>query len=147
MPKSTNTNKIVKKTLFIFIVAFFLNAIWENLHALLYENYMNGEITEFILLRATLADAIIITFITLPFIFSPLFKKHGWIIFFVGFIISVGIEWWALSTGRWTYNAYMPVIPILSVGLTPAIQLGLLGYFSFQIIQKSSSSKKSKSKI
>jgi len=27
----------------------------------------------------------------------------------------------------------MLVIPVLSVGLTPAIQLGLLGYFSYKI--------------
>ena len=58
---------IMRKILLIFISAFVLNLIWENLHSFLYESYMGGKITEFILLRATLADAIMITVIILPF--------------------------------------------------------------------------------
>jgi len=123
----------MKKFLVIFTTAFALNAIWENLHAFLYANYMSGKITEFILLRATLADAVMITIITLPFVFVPLLKKQDWMIMLIGFILAVCIEWWALNTGRWAYNAYMPIIPLLSVGFTPAIQLGLLGYISFRI--------------
>lgn len=123
----------MKKILIIFATAFVCNAIWENLHAFLYVHYRSGQITEFILLRATLIDAIIITLIALPFIYVPKLKEQGWIIALVGFIVAVGIEWWALGTGRWAYTVYMPIIPILSVGLTPALQLGLLGYISFRI--------------
>lgn len=122
-----------KKIITIFIISFILNLIWENLHVFLYDNYKNGIITEFILLRATLADAIMITIITLPFILFPSIRKLDWIIILIGFILAICIEWWALSTGRWAYNTYMPIIPLLSVGLTPAIQLGLLGYLSFKI--------------
>ncbi len=122
-----------KKIITIFIISFILNLIWENLHVFLYDNYKNGIITEFILLRATLADAIMITIITLPFILFPSIRKLDWIIILIGFILAICIEWWALGTGRWAYNAYMPIIPLLSVGLTPAIQLGLLGYLSFKI--------------
>jgi hypothetical protein len=123
----------MKKISLIFITAFLFNAIWENLHSFLYENYMGGRITEFILLRATLVDATIITIITMPFILHPLIKKKSWIILPLGFILSAGIERWAVSIGRWAYNSYMPIIPLFAVGLSPAIQLGLLGYLSFRV--------------
>lgn len=94
---------------------------------------MGGKITEFVLLRATLADAIMITIVALPFVFISSLRKQSWVIIFVGLVLSISIEWYALATGRWAYNAYMPIIPLLSVGLTPAIQLGLLGLLSFKI--------------
>lgn len=125
----------MKKTLLIFIVAFVLNVVWENLHSLLYANYMGGGITEFILLRAALVDALIIAGISLPFLFSPPLKKQNWMIIFIGLAVSVGIERYALSTGRWAYNALMPIIPFLAVGLTPTVQLGLLGYVSFKVAE------------
>jgi len=52
----------MKKVSLIFILSFFLNLIWENLHSYFYTVYMGGEITETILLRASIADAIIITY-------------------------------------------------------------------------------------
>ena len=123
----------MKKILLIFATAFILNAIWENLHVFLYDNYMGGRITELVLLRATLADAVMITVIALPFVLFPSWRRQNWIIIFVGLVLAIGIEWYALLTGRWAYNVYMPIIPLLSVGLTPAIQLGLLGLLSFRI--------------
>ena len=121
----------LKRILVIFITAFILNIIWENFHSVFYDNYRGGEITEFILLRAALVDAIIIVVLSLPFLVY--FKKQSWLIIPIGFVISVIIEWWALGTYRWSYDISMPIIPFLSVGLTPTIQLGLLGYISFKI--------------
>ncbi len=94
---------------------------------------MHGPITQFILLHATFGDAVMITLIVLPFLFLPTFKKYDWIIIPIGIIIAVSIEWYALGVGRWAYNEYMPIIPLLKVGLTPTIQLGLLGYLSLKI--------------
>ena len=121
------------KLLFIFIVSFILNIVWENFHSIFYDNYMGGKITEFILFRAALADAIIIIIITLPFLLFLSFKKRSWAIIFIGFVVSIGIEYYVLTTGMWEYNILMPIIPFLSIGLTPTIQLGLLGYISFQV--------------
>lgn len=123
----------MKKISIVFVSAFLLNLVWENIHALLYDNYIGGEITRFILFRASLADAVMITLIALPFLFIPLLKKFSWIIILIGFVLSVGIEIWALNTARWSYNEYMPIVPVLSVGLTPIIQLGLLGFISYKI--------------
>ncbi len=94
---------------------------------------MGGKITELILLRASLVDALMITLIVLPFLYWPRFKKKSWLIIPIGIVVAVGIEWWALRTGRWSYNHWMPIIPLLSVGLTPALQLGILGYLSYRL--------------
>jgi hypothetical protein len=122
----------MKKIPCIFIVSFLLNLVWENLHSALYVGYQGGKITEFILFRASLGDAVMITVLLLPFLFSPL-KKRSWLIVLFGIILAVFIEWYALRTGRWAYNDFMPIIPFLNVGLTPTIQLGLLGYVSYRV--------------
>ncbi|MCC7160463.1 hypothetical protein IT399_01955 [Candidatus Nomurabacteria bacterium] len=126
----------MKKIIFIFITAFVLNAIWENLHSFLYDNYMGGKITEFILLRASLFDALLITLISLPFLYLYFLKNKSWLILVFGTVIAILNEWYGLNTSRWAYNALMPIIPILETGITPTIQLGLLGYATFKISEK-----------
>jgi hypothetical protein len=126
----------MKKIFYIFLVSFFLNFIWENLHSLLYAGYQGGTITEFILFRASLGDAVMITLLALPFFFISALKKRDWLIIVLGVLVAILIEWYALSSGRWAYNEYMPLIPFLNIGLTPTIQLGLLGYFSYRIVAR-----------
>lgn len=120
----------MKRVGIIFLFAFVLNLIWENLHSFLYSNYMGGRITEFILIRASLFDAVIITIIFIPFLYLPILKNKNWLIIVVGIVIAVLNEWYGLSTGRWEYNQLMPIIPIIKTGLTPTLQLGVLGYLS-----------------
>ena len=84
-------------------------------------------------MRATLVDAIIVTMIVLPFLFLPQLKNKSWLIILAGIVVSIFIEYWGLGTGRWAYNSLMPIIPFLGIGLTPTIQLGLLGYLSFKL--------------
>ena len=124
----------MKKIFFIFLLSFSFNLIWENLHFYLYAGYMGGTITEAILLRASVVDAIIITFLSFPFVFIAKLRNKNWIIIFIGIVVAILIELHALRTERWVYNEYMPIIPILSVGLTHTIQLGLLGYHSYWLI-------------
>src|SRR3989338_8107847 len=102
---------MLKKIVVVFVFAFLLNFIWEHLHSVFYVSYKGGEITNFILLKAALFDATVIALI----------------------IFAILLEKWALGTGRWVYTDAMPIIPFLRVGLTPVIQLGLLGYISLRI--------------
>jgi hypothetical protein len=124
---------VVKQALYIFSSAFLLNAVWENLHSFLYRSYMGGDITEFILLRASLFDAALIVVISLPFIYSEVMRRWSWTILILGTLVAIVNEWFGLSTGRWIYNEFMPVIPIIGTGLTPTLQLGVLGYFSYKL--------------
>jgi hypothetical protein len=126
----------MKKISYIFLLSFLLNFVWENLHSALYAGYQGGKITEFILFRASIGDAVMITILLLPFLFVPWFKKRSWIIAVSGVILAVLIEWYALQTGRWAYNSLMPMIPLLNVGLTPTLQLGLLGYFTYLLVTR-----------
>ncbi|MDO8231876.1 MAG: hypothetical protein Q7T37_01605 [bacterium] len=123
----------MKKLLLIFISAFALNLVWENLHSFQYVSYKGGEITEFILMRASLFDAFVIAVISLPFLFISFFKEREWLLFVIGTIVAIINEWYGLSTSRWMYAAYMPIVPFVNVGLTPALQLGTLGILSFKI--------------
>jgi len=126
----------MKKVFNIFLLSFLFNLIWENLHSYFYLSYQGGKINEAILWRASLGDAVIITLICLPFNFMPKLRNKSWLIIFCGVLVSIFIEWYALNTGRWAYNEYMPIIPFLSAGLTPTIQLGLLGYLSYRLAAK-----------
>lgn len=94
---------------------------------------MGGDITFLVLFEASLIDALIITILSVLFLKQSFFQKHSWIIIFVGILISIFIEWFALATGMWVYNSYMPILPFLGTGLTPTIQLGLLGYLSLKL--------------
>lgn len=123
----------MKRIAIIFLSALLLNILWENLHAFLYSNYQGGQITEFILIRASLFDALLITVIALPFVLVTSFKNKTRLIFTVGVIVAVMNEWYGLGTGRWAYNELMPVIPVLGTGLTPTFQLGILGYLAYKI--------------
>lgn len=123
----------MKKVSLLFFVSLTLNILWENLHSFLYENYKNGEITEFILVRASLFDALLITIIALPFMYYTSLKNKIWLILILGTALAILNEWYGLSTGRWKYNELMPIVPIIKTGLTPTIQLGLLGYASMKI--------------
>ncbi|HCC05571.1 TPA: hypothetical protein DEP58_04735 [Patescibacteria group bacterium] len=118
----------MKKIGTIFILAFVFNVIWENIHAILYASYKGGEITQFILLRASLFDAIVITLLLLPFLFFSFLENKKWLILLIGILIAVVNEWYGLTTSRWVYNSLMPIVPFIEVGLTPMLQLGLLGY-------------------
>lgn len=122
---------MIKKLSLIFASALVLNSVWENAHSVLYANYMRGAITEPILLRASIWDAVIITLICLPFLYDGSLRRKSWLIFAIGVVVAIAIEMYALQTGRWAYNELMPVIPLLGVGLTPTLQLGTLGIISF----------------
>jgi hypothetical protein len=131
----------VKKLGLVFIFAFALNFVWENLHVHLYTNYQGEKITEWILIRATFWDAVIITALfALSLLFSkkirPYFVAGG------GLFIAILMERWALQTSRWAYKPAMPIVPFLGTGLTPTIQLALLGLLSIFAAERVLASRK-----
>lgn len=117
-----------------FAVSFVLNAVWEHAHSLLYASYQGGPITEFILLRASVGDAVILTALALPFFFSAYFRKRRFLIVPPALALAAAIELAALPAGRWAYNAHMPLVPLLHIGWTPFVQLGILGYVALRIV-------------
>ncbi len=128
----------------IFVISFVLNLIWENIQAPLYEGYYSFTQHFWICFKASLGDAVIITFIF--FMLALFFKNILWfqnlnwkpILFLVviGMLISIGIEKWALATLRWHYAYNLPIIPIIKVGLTPVLQMMILPVTTFYILLK-----------
>lgn len=95
-----------------------------------YDNYMGGSISRFILFQASVADAFMIVGLSLLFLRLKYFERREWLIIVFGVVFAVFIERFALSIGWWQYNTNMVIIPFIKTGLTPTIQLGILGYLS-----------------
>src|SRR3989338_3177894 len=119
---------MVRRLLIVFFTAFLLNFLWENIQGVLYVQYQGGEITRLILFRAALFDAAIITVFAAVLLLLPWPRTRLWLMPVLGVVFAVYLEWFALATGRWEYNALMPLIPLLNVGLSPSLQLGLTGW-------------------
>ncbi len=132
--------KYILKLSQVFLVGWLLNLLWENLHVFLYEHSRDTLFTQIdqlerfiILLRASIFDATFIVVVTAIAVSIPFLKKYRtWFISIAGVIFAIWLEMHALGTGRWAYNSLMPVIPILNVGISPTIQLGLTGYLAYK---------------
>lgn len=121
----------------VFVLAFAANIAWEFAHSVLYVHYQVGEITNLILLRAAFFDAIFITLLAIPILFVPYLRARLWIALIIGVLFAIGLEWFALSTGRWAYGAAMPIIPIIKTGLSPTVQLGLISWGVYTFVRRS----------
>ncbi|MCF7835921.1 MAG: hypothetical protein K9M15_02250 [Candidatus Marinimicrobia bacterium] len=126
----------MKKVFILFFLGFVFNFVWENAHACLYVHYQGSVITQLILLRAALFDATFITIVGFIFLKFNWLKKRAWMAIIVGIVFAVFLEIFALKTGRWEYNNFMPIIPFINIGLTPTIQLGLLSFIILKIYEK-----------
>lgn len=118
---------------YIFFIALALNILWEHAHSFLYVHYQGGAITELILFRAALFDAAVITFVAYMFFGVFPMPRRSWFMAGTLLIFAIVLESWAIGGGRWAYTSAMPIIPLLNTGLTPTIQLALLGYLSVLI--------------
>ncbi|MEK7630690.1 MAG: hypothetical protein AAB417_01520 [Patescibacteria group bacterium] len=122
-----------KQLAIVFIVAFLLNLIWENVHSYLYIHYQGGTITELILVKAAFFDAFVTLVAGALYLWVKPFR--GRLDVTIGGLLSfaIGLELFALATLRWNYSSWMPTLPCLDVGLTPIVQLALLAYISFRL--------------
>src|SRR3989344_3637976 len=125
----------MRKVFFLFILAFVFNFIWEISQAFLYMPHyvgVNGLIKVHFI--ASLGDTVIIGNIFLLsysiFGFNVLKDKYSvknlFVVIIIGLVLAILIEKYALATGRWEYNSSMPIIPLLKVGLMPALQMILI---------------------
>jgi hypothetical protein len=91
----------------------------------LYVHYKAGPITELLLVRSALVDGVLITSLVLV---ASLLRVNKFVTMVVGGLgIAVGLEQWALATGRWAYTEVMPLVPWFHTGLTPTLQLAITG--------------------
>ena len=127
--------------LYLFIIAFITNLIWENLQAPLYTSFKNfGQHFSFCLV-ASLVDAVVI--LAFYFIISLIRKDAFWllnirladmlVLLALGLLTALLFEKWALQSGTWDYTSEMPVI--FGIGLAPLIQLAILSIISIYLVK------------
>lgn len=136
---------ILLKFIQLLLFVFGLNFVWEIFQMPLYKNSASSFLDSAIIhMRASLGDVLIFGIIYLlgllifknnTWIFQ---KKYGPLIFSVicGFFIAIIIEKYALAIGRWEYEKSMPIIPLVHVGLTPALQMIILPAIIIKIARK-----------
>lgn len=123
-------NRIAK----IMALSFILNLVWEMSQAFLFMPHFSGA-ADFIRVHvlAAFTDVVITLLILGPELFlsdrtsSVIWRrKRVAMNVSLGFLAAVAIERYAVSTGMWAYGPFMPIIPILGVGLTPVLQMAII---------------------
>lgn len=130
-------NRSIKLFLGILAVsAFVLNLVWEVAQVFGYSSLAESSTLNSLILCmvASFADAVI----TLgAYLLVALIRWNvGWwlaarfqdfLIFAVfGAISATLIELVAINRGIWSYGSYMPIVPLLKIGLLPLLQLTIL---------------------
>lgn len=139
-------NRTTRRTIYILCgyilaIGFTVNLIWENAKAPFYKGY-DGFFQHFgVCLVAAVVDALVLLllyFLVAAFnhnLYWPL-KVKLWqygLLAFIGGVLAVWFEKWALAGEQWSYTNEMPVVPVLDVGLLPLLQLMLLPGLTFYL--------------
>jgi len=121
-----------------------LHLVWENAQAPFYAGYESfGQ--HFWICLAVIPGDVVITLLIYGLVAAwrrdatwP--RQRRWqdaaAVALVGAAVAVALERHAISAGRWSYTAAMPVIPYLGVGLTPVLQMAILLPLSFYLAGK-----------
>ena len=147
--KNTTHKKTFKRLLLLIsVLAFLLNFAWELLHLPLYKDSSYDIQHIAFCALASVADALMVLLLYLCF--ALLNKKPFWvqeigfpqvfILMIIGGIGATIAEMAHTSAGNWAYADFMPILPILNVGLLPVLQFFLLPvliyYLSYYFLSK-----------
>lgn len=115
--------------LYLFIVAFAVNWIWEISQTFAFD--MSGVSTGKMLLFCALASVIdgIVTMLIF-WLLRKFIENLGWKFFLaaavLGAVCAVFFEQTAFIFDLWSYDEEMPVLPVIGTGLLPFVQLTIL---------------------
>lgn len=100
------------------------------------------------MIKATWGDLIMMVIVYL--FLSVIFRSFSWFqrdwnyhVFLVlvaaSSALAIGVEIWALTSGRWAYTDKNPLIPILGVSILPVLQMALINpiamYYSHKALR------------
>jgi hypothetical protein len=133
--------------LWVFVFAFFLHTWYELFHSYLYVDF--PEFDYLLIVVIIFISAMADSFISLWLLFlatllrggkwdwsAPWDRRIAALVVVVALLTQAVGEWFAITTGRWAYNQYMPVVPGLGVGLTPLLQMPLLILVTFWLANR-----------
>ena len=121
----------VQEALRILAVAFLLNWIWEATHAAAYVE-STGPFLYRLRHCLPMAGTDALWTLALWAIVTALWwgadgqVRRRAALAVLGAATAIVVEWAALAEGRWTYNALMPIVPVVNVGLWPVAQMTVL---------------------
>lgn len=136
---------LLRLAFLITIIGFLANFIWENLQVPLYGYRYRDFFQHFpMCLFAAIGDVVLIM---LFYAIIAWYRKNWlWIekvsikdiliLLFMGGIGAIVIEQIALPLDVWSYSSGMPIIPILDVGVTPIVQMMILPFVTFRVVDK-----------
>lgn len=119
----------------LYVAAVLVNFLWEVPQMAFYEWWdASWAIGLLICFQAALGDGLLV--LALYGLGYAFFRRREWILqpgvagysllVLAGMVIAVAIEMQALAWGRWAYNARMPIISGIRVGLIPVLQMIML---------------------
>ncbi len=135
-------DKLWKKGIFLLVLVFLLNLIWEVLHSGLYVSKMLEENYWKTIILASLGDVLYVGLIFLvvglwnrriKWIDNP--KRGDYILVAVsGIIIAVFVELKGFALGKWSYTSAMPTI--FGIGISPLLQLAVTVSLALLVVSK-----------
>lgn len=137
------SDDLVRRLTMLFVVAVLVNYPWERLQSQLYVHPGGASIPWWLCLAASLADGLDVLVIFgvgwMTLGRRTWFEQPGiktYLVMLVsGVAISVGVEWTTVHVLRWwTYGEYMPLVPIVSIGLAPMTQMLVLPPLIFRLV-------------
>lgn len=134
----------VKRVLRYLLVIAFGNLVWEFAHMPLYELWQTGTRAEivFAAVHCTGGDILIAFFaLTLSLLVmgnngeSSTWARPTVVLAIVlGLLYTAFSEWLNIEIrGSWAYSDWMPVIPVINMGLSPALQWIVIPMLAFKI--------------
>lgn len=134
LKKTNNPVALKRVTRFILALAFVLNFLWEMVQMPLFKNMSLNWKTTLFCAGASIADCIMILLLYLGF--GLMYKDSLWfrrpvflrvvLLVIVGGLGAVLAEKKNLYLGNWAYSSYMPLVPVIDVGLSPLLQFMIL---------------------
>lgn len=140
-----NVLELISIIFLTFVFSFFLNFLWEALHAVYLYQRHDFDASNYVpmLLYVSSVDSLIIiclyigvSITRMNFFWLKFFMKREMFIFAgIGILVAAGIE--ILSVfyyQRWAYKELMPTI--FGIGISPLIQLSITGLISVWLTRK-----------
>jgi hypothetical protein len=134
---------MIRRILLISGISYGLHQLWESSHIAFYGGYehLTGLPITF---YATVGD---VAYTFAAYFFVALLKRDiNWLskltgldvaaVAFIGFAISLFVEYKALAFERWFYLDSMPIIPFLGVGVSPVLQMTILLPLTFYLARR-----------
>lgn len=113
------------------VVVFVLNLVWENAHGALYDHVIPG----WGYLRAAAGDVILVL---LPVALTRPLRRvrmpYSACVAVVLVVVGVAVEALALAEGRWAYTTAMPTLA--GIGISPLLQLPATGLVALLIVRR-----------